>query len=361
MKSMSSFAPTLLIFHPGALGDGLLALAALRIMKHKFPDHRMIWFGHKELGDVLVNAHEVHQSYSFDKLNLLAYGGAKGFGQGPFSSLFDRCKRAIGWMDDPDGIWGSWLTSVGIRNFILRSPHDPVLRNVHMADRYVEILQPWVTSRQTFKQSEKTVHEECPLVCRQSGLLDQPWSFKEPLIVLHPGSGGTHKCASPALWASIVNDLMARPHRKVCLIGGPADTDSLRNVQELVAHLKPKILTDMDLLSVGCYLQYARLFIGHDSGLSHLAASLGVPSVLLFGPTDPDTWAPRGKHVAIMRNACHCVGKEFMDQCIDKPCLSISTTEIMAKAEEQLWDTQTSMSPAHFGFVDESPHVSCLG
>ncbi len=358
---MSSSAPTLLIFHPGALGDGLLALAALRILKHKFPGHRMIWFGHKELGDVFVNAHEVHQSYSFDKLNLLSYGGANGFQQEPFSSLFARCERAVGWIKDSDGIWRSWLRTVGIQNLILRSPHDPALRSVHMADRYVEILQPWVMSEQTFNQSEKNLHEECPLVFRQSGTIGYSWSFKEPLIVLHPGSGGTHKCASPILWANIVNGLMARPHRRVCLVGGPADTDSLRNLHGLLTHLKPTLLTDMDLLSVGCYLQHAKLFIGHDSGLSHLATSFGVPSVLLFGPTDPDTWAPRGRHVTIMRNSCHCVGKEFMNQCRDRPCLSIPLTEVMAKAEEKLGGMKASVSRAHLGYVDESPHVPCLG
>lgn len=308
-----------------------------------------------------MDAHEVHQSYSFDSLNLLAFDGIKGLREGPISSLFDRCERAVGWMEDSEGIWQKWLRSIGIQNLILRSPHDQALRNVHMADRYVEILQPWLPPRQTFNQSEKTRHEECPLLCRQSRPKGPPGFSKEPLIVLHPGSGSTYKCASPALWASIVNDLMARPHWKVCLIGGPADTDCLRNVQGLVPHLKPTILTDMDLLSVGCYLLHARLFIGHDSGLSHLAASLGVPSLLLFGPTDPDKWAPRGRHVAIMRNSCHCVGNEFINHCKEKPCLSIPTIEIMAKAEEQFLDTQAPLSLAHSRFVAESPHVPCLG
>jgi ADP-heptose:LPS heptosyltransferase len=190
--------------------------------------------------------------------------------------------------------------------------------------------------------------------------MEPPGFSKEPLIVLHPGSGSTHKCAHPALWASIVHDLMTRLNRKVCLIGGPADTDSHRNVQQQLPHHKPKILTDRDLLSVGFHLQYAKLFIGHDSGLSHLATSMGVPSVLLFGPTDPDKWAPRGRHVAIMRKSCHCVGKEFINQCQEKPCLSIPTIEIMAKVEEHFRDTQATMSLAHLGFGDETPYVPCL-
>jgi ADP-heptose:LPS heptosyltransferase len=43
------------------------------------------------------------------------------------------------------------------------------------------------------------------------------------------------------------------------------------------------------------------IFIGHDSGISHLAAASGANCVLLFGPTDPDVWAPRNKNVQILR------------------------------------------------------------
>ena len=144
-------------------------------------------------------------------------------------------------------------------------------------------------------------------------------------------------------------------------MGGPADTDSLRKVQDLAIHHEPTILAGLDLLSVGRYLQHAQLFIGHDSGLSHLATRLGVPSVLLFGPTDPAKWAPRGKHVVVMRNACHCMGKASIDQCLDKRCFSISTTEVIAKAEEVLCRMNISASRKPLVGVDESPHVPCLG
>jgi ADP-heptose:LPS heptosyltransferase len=358
---MPRSAPILLIFHPGALGDGLLALTALRAVQAKFYGHRMIWIGHKELGDVFMRAHEVHQSYSFDSLSLLAYGGDKGLQQRLLSSLFGRCERAVGWLGDSDGIWRSWFGTVGIKYFILCSPHDPSLRHTHMADRYVETLQPWFSTQQAFNLLEKNLNDERFLVLPQSKTSGKSCSSKDVLIILHPGSGGPHKCAPPALWVDIVNELMARPHWKVCLVGGPADKDALRRVQRLLTQFQPTILAGMDLLSVGRYLQHAQLFIGHDSGLSHLAGRLGVPSVLLFGPTDPAKWAPRGKHVAIMRNSCLCVGKESIDQCIDKHCFSLSTKEVMTKVEELLCEMHDSMSRAPLGFLTESPYVPCLG
>ena len=361
MTFMSCSSPILLIVHPGALGDGLLALTALRELRNKFPGHCMIWIGHKELGDVYVDAHEVHQAYSFESLKFLPYGQAKGLRQGLFPSLFSRCERAVGWMADSDGIWRSWLRAVGIKNLILRSPHDLSLLNDHMADRYVETLQPWLPMPQACKSLKNNGDNEPLLVFRQSKTVGHLCSSEERLIVLHPGSGGPHKSSPPALCANIINGLMAQPYRRVCLVGGPADGDSLRKVQGLLNHHEPTILEGLDLLTVGRYLRHAGLFIGHDSGLSHLATRLGVPSVLLFGPTDPAKWAPRGKHVAVMRNSCQCMGKNSIDQCIDKHCFAIPTNEVIAKAEEILCGMNLSESREPLGCADESPHVPCLG
>jgi ADP-heptose:LPS heptosyltransferase len=359
---MSLSSPSLLIVHPGALGDGLLALPALRVLQAAFPGHRMIWFGHKELGEVLVDAQEVHESYSFDRLECLGYPGPDSSHYEKFLSILRRCERAIGWLEDSEGIWRNWLRTAGIQNCILRSPHDPTLLHAHMADRYVEILQPWFNTKQVLSDRETKVNLARLLVFSKSQSAGTTCFIKESLIVLHPGSGSRYKCASPVLWASIVNGLKtAQPHRNICLVGGPADTDSLRNVQGLLTPRECTILTGKDLLSVGKYLQHAQLFIGHDSGLSHLAARLGIPSVLLFGPTDPAKWAPRGTHVAVLRKSCHCIGKASIERCMDKRCLSIPTHEVLAKVEEVFCGVKESAIHGTFECVDEALNVPCLG
>jgi heptosyltransferase III len=55
-----------------------------------------------------------------------------------------------------------------------------------------------------------------------------------------------------------------------------------------------------DLYELACWLAGARLYIGNDSGITHLAAAVGTPVVALFGPTDPACWAPRGECVRIV-------------------------------------------------------------
>jgi heptosyltransferase III len=63
-----------------------------------------------------------------------------------------------------------------------------------------------------------------------------------------------------------------------------------------------------DLYKLGCWLAKAQLYIGNDSGITHLAAAVGTPVLALFGPTDPAVWAPRGAHVRVARWTCSLHG-----------------------------------------------------
>jgi ADP-heptose:LPS heptosyltransferase len=52
---------------------------------------------------------------------------------------------------------------------------------------------------------------------------------------------------------------------------------------------------------LACRLAAAQVYIGNDSGIAHLAAAVETPSVVLFGPTDPRIWAPRGRNVIVVQ------------------------------------------------------------
>jgi heptosyltransferase III len=55
-----------------------------------------------------------------------------------------------------------------------------------------------------------------------------------------------------------------------------------------------------NLYELGCWLASARLYVGNDSGITHLAAAVGTPVVAIFGPSDPAIWAPRGERVSVV-------------------------------------------------------------
>jgi ADP-heptose:LPS heptosyltransferase len=63
-----------------------------------------------------------------------------------------------------------------------------------------------------------------------------------------------------------------------------------------------RLLLDRPLVVVAAILRRARAFLGNDSGISHLAGMLGLPTLALFGPTDPALWAPLGPRVRVLRS-----------------------------------------------------------
>jgi ADP-heptose:LPS heptosyltransferase len=91
------------------------------------------------------------------------------------------------------------------------------------------------------------------------------------------------------------------------------------------------VIQGRPLSTVAGILAHTRLFIGHDSGLTHLSAAVLVPTVAVFGPTDPRQWAPRGRHVGVVTGLpCTCHGWERVRACEAKPCLSILPETIVA-------------------------------
>jgi ADP-heptose:LPS heptosyltransferase len=112
------------------------------------------------------------------------------------------------------------------------------------------------------------------------------------------------------------------------LIDGPADAGMIAEVHRLCPYVP--VLRDISLGALASVVAQGDLLLGHDSGLSHLAAALGVPTVAIFGPTDPARWAPLGRHVTVVRGGlCHCATWGLVGLCSGRPCLEISSDELV--------------------------------
>jgi len=112
-----------------------------------------------------------------------------------------------------------------------------------------------------------------------------------PLVLLHPGSGGPHKCWPPRRFALLAGQLCRRGCR-VAVIWGPVEAERGSDLTDQLDEECP-VLCPPDLPSLAGLLAMAHLFIGNDSGPGHMAAAVGIATLSLFGPTDPVLWCPR--------------------------------------------------------------------
>jgi heptosyltransferase III len=116
-------------------------------------------------------------------------------------------------------------------------------------------------------------------------------------LAIHPGSGGPAKNWPVARFSELANDLGPHPW---LLVGGPADAAAVAGFGEAASFVRA---SHLPLRTLGALLGRAGLFVGNDSGVTHLAAAWGAPTLALFGPTEPATWSPVGRLVAVARSA----------------------------------------------------------
>jgi heptosyltransferase-2 len=123
------------------------------------------------------------------------------------------------------------------------------------------------------------------------------------LAVVHPGSGSERKCWPAPMFAQLASGL-AGLGMHVALLKGPADEQCCSAVAASLSNGEDVAVAGTDdIQHAAALVSCATVFVGNDSGMSHLAAALGTPSVAIFGPTDPSVWGPLGRSVAVVQGA----------------------------------------------------------
>jgi heptosyltransferase-3 len=126
----------------------------------------------------------------------------------------------------------------------------------------------------------------------------RPWLDRLParFVAVHAGSGSLRKNWPAARFAEAARALAGRD--PFLWIEGPADTPTEPQALDISTWVRARSLP---LRTLAAVLSRASVYVGNDSGVSHLAAATGVSTVAVFGPTDPAQWSPRGPAVRTVR------------------------------------------------------------
>ena len=127
-----------------------------------------------------------------------------------------------------------------------------------------------------------------------------------PILAMGPAANWLGKTWPLERFAQVARRLLApegpTPNGRLAIFGGPDDVRYVEDLRRVVPKERCIDLTgQIDLLTAYACLKRARLFIGNDSGLMHLAAAAGAPTVGLFGPSDDRLYAPWGEHTRVVR------------------------------------------------------------
>jgi len=323
---------TLLVVHPGALGDVLLSLPAIRGLKGQYPNHEVGVVTDGQVGNLLRACDEVQAVFPLESGALASLLAGPESVRQMLRDWLIRCDLAVCWMTDSDLQLCSVLRELGVSRVIQRSPLSSVCGTIHQMDRVMETVRDVVP---TGDYGWRLLIPDQVILQGKARLAGRGILGNRSIVAVHPGSGSRHKCCAPTLLARVVSWLQSDDACPLVL-GGPADDALVARLCE-ACEKPPPVLQQVELLSVAGILAHVDLFIGHDSGLTHLAAALHLPTVALFGPTDPRRWAPRGSHVTVLTGkSCRCQGWDAVRACLDQLCLQIPVERLIHACERGL-------------------------
>jgi ADP-heptose:LPS heptosyltransferase len=279
-------AREIVVFRPGALGDTLLTCDALQVLRYRYPDASIELVGNAPAGALLRDAGLVDLVTSFDSAEVTGLFRAKPI----LPARWQGVHVAVVWLASPEPIAAA-LRGAGVREVIAAHP-EPAQPEVHVADHLVASVVP--DGQGPFRNSEPLGPVQLRTTARTSP--------SDPGIILHPGSGSPKKNWPVQQFAAVARALVAG-RQPLAVLCGPADEAAIADLAAEMGEHLPPVLTPPDLPSLADVLAGCRLLIGNDSGVSHLSARLAVPTVAIFGVTDPRRWAPRGPRVEVVGGA----------------------------------------------------------
>lgn len=287
----------ILFIRGGAIGDFILTLPAMQLVRENLPDTRLEVLGYDSITSLAKAASLVDATRSIEHGPMAGFFVPDGKLDQKLMDYFASFSVVISYLYDSDGFFRSNVERCKAGTFI-QAPH-----------RVDENNSGESAARQLAKPLESlALFLETPFVDLPAHLGDHldpvASSQAKPRIALHPGSGSPRKNWSLEAWIAVVEQLQQKfPLAEWVIISGEAEERSIADFLRLLktTNANWRHLEHIKLPALAATLQACDLFLGHDSGISHLAAACNTPAVLLFGPTNPKIWAPQNPAVRIVQ------------------------------------------------------------
>ena len=273
----------MLVVRGGALGDLILTLPAVAALQMANPDAQIEVLGNSGYQSLLRECAKVAATHVLDAAALAPFFSQAATLPDRLAKWFASFDLVISYLHDPDRIFETNIRATGVTNFI-QGPWS-ISDGAHAARQLLEPLAPLGID----------VTRLVPAFFLQSASV-RP---NPDVIALHPGSGSVAKNWSIDKWIELGDRLLGQGATLLVLTG---ESDQ-RQREILTARWNRagvQFANCLSLPEIAVRLP-GRMFLGHDSGVSHLAAAAGAHCILLYGPTHPDVWAPPNENVRIVR------------------------------------------------------------
>lgn len=304
-----------LIVQPGAIGDCILTLPLAAFMKDTLQLGAIDLLGHTEYVGFLPGRSCIDGIHSIDSLDLhRLYAATESFeleDRDALINAFSAYAWIVSFLGKPESNFEQNLIYTAncshCAEVITLSMKPPKDCYEHLADYYFQqfIDQSGlsVTPRPALTYDCLIRATEADAATGRELLREADFDSGGKLVVIQPGSGGQDKCWCLDNFLAITKELTSKDINVLFLLG-PAELNRFSDttIRSKIAAVA-RVLKDLSLTQVLGLLSCADGFIGNDSGITHLAAALGITTLVVFGPSNPAVYKPIGPSVIVFSSS----------------------------------------------------------
>jgi heptosyltransferase-2 len=280
----------ILVIRGGAIGDFVLTLPAIKLLRDANPRAQIEILGYTHIVALAENRFYADAVRSIEAGALASFFARDAEAPKDWAQYFSSFHLVVSYLFDPDRIFEKNVCRCGAENFL--ACFRKVDGAEHAGRRLARPLE------------ELDLILSDPAARLYPAETDRAFAGKFQLanatIAIHPGSGSASKNWPLEYWLWLIERLLDKGEDSILVVGGEADQAQISALRAAFPD-RLRFAENLSLINLAALLEQCAFFIGHDSGISHIAAAVGTRCLLLFGPSDPAVWAPANSNVRIVR------------------------------------------------------------
>ncbi len=283
----------ILVIRGGAIGDFVLTLPVLAALRAHLPTAEVHVLGSSRVTELAVAGGLATAARSIESRGLAAFFARNGELAPDWRDYFAGFAIVISFLYDPDGFFQANIAHCSKAQFI-SGPHRPDdASGVHATDVLLKPLECLA------------VFDADPVPRLSLSPFSSPLM---PQLALHPGSGSERKNWPESRWAELLERVVLETDCSLLLVGGEVEGDRLDRLASPLPSERVEVLRSVPLVELARRMGHCRAFVGHDSGITHLANAVGLPGLVLWGNTARAVWEPRGGGMRVIESGGNLVG-----------------------------------------------------
>lgn len=335
----------ILIIKLGAIGDVVHSLPVLATLRACYPKAHLAWAVEEKAAPVLEGNRDLNELILLERKKMSEGLGVFYFGRW----LQEVRKKSFDVALDLHNLFKTGIIAyashapvrIGFRklregNFLFMNRWvKPQPHHRHAIEKYLSLLEPlglhesqWV--RRFPLVWDTSDDERISRFLKQHGL-----DHNEPLVAVNPGANWPSKRWMPDRYAKVADELTKRSGVRTLILWGPGERPLAEAVADAMIERAP-IAPETSLKQLMALIKRCGLLIGGDSGPLHLAAALNVPTVSLFGPSDPKRNGPYGSNQVVIQSPVAPAGHFQRKEQGDHWMKAIAVEQVIEAARKQL-------------------------